>query len=98
MQVDRKGSAIVQPEPGETTAELRAKEKLGLLNHLAIYLIVMTTLALLNLATSRHVLWFFWPLGLWGIALAVHALRVLVFSPRARLYSRLLEREKRHGT
>ena len=87
----------MEPHPQETPAEQRAKAKLGLINHVGVYLIVMITLAMVNLATNRHVLWFLWPAVGWGIAILLHAFSVLMMSPSTRLYSRLLEREKRRG-
>jgi hypothetical protein len=85
----------MEPHPETTTAEQRAKAKLGLIHHALIYAIVIAGLALLNLATSPHVLWFVFPAIGWGIALAIHALSVFMLSPSSRLYARLLERERR---
>ena len=79
----------------ETTAEERAKAKLGLIHHALVYAVVILGLVILNLATSPHALWFVFPAVAWGVALALHALSVLALPQRSHLYERLLERERR---
>jgi len=58
----------------------KAKERVealrGFYIHLTVYVIVNLFLFLLNIITSPEVLWFYWPLLGWGIALVVHALSV----------------------
>ena len=44
--------------------------------HLTVYVLVNLLLFAINMLTSPESLWFFWPLLGWGIAVAVHALRV----------------------
>ena len=82
-------------DPAETSAEERAKAKLGLIHHALVYAVVFGGLAILNLATSPHALWFVFPAVAWGIALVLHAVSVLAVAPRSHLYERLLERERR---
>jgi hypothetical protein len=48
--------------------------------HLTVYVLVNLLLLTINLLTSPHSLWFYWPLLGWGIAVALHALRVFGFS------------------
>ena len=44
--------------------------------HLTVYIVVNLFLFILNMLTSPDRLWFYWPLMGWGIAVALHALRV----------------------
>lgn len=64
---------------------LKAKERVetlrGFYIHLTVYVIVNLGLFLINMMTSPETLWFIWPLMGWGIALALHALRVFVERP-----------------
>ena len=66
---------------------LKAKERAtalrGFYGHLSVYVIVNLGLFLINMTTSPETLWFIWPLMGWGIAVALHALRVLVAAPGA---------------
>lgn len=57
-------------------AERRVAARHGLIVHAGVYLVVNLGLAAINLATSRHYLWFFWPAFGWGVGLAAHALGV----------------------
>jgi hypothetical protein len=58
----------------------RAKKRVAALRgfyiHLSVYVIVNLFLFLLNIITSPDVLWFYWPLLGWGIAIVVHGLSV----------------------
>ena len=60
----------------------KAKERVGVLRgfygHLSAYVIVNLGLFLINMITSPGTLWFIWPLMGWGIAIALHALRVFL--------------------
>lgn len=40
--------------------------------HLTIYAVVNTGLVAINLLSSSGRLWFFWPMGGWGLGLLVH--------------------------
>jgi hypothetical protein len=44
--------------------------------HLTVYVLVNLLLFTINMLTSPDSLWFYWPLLGWGIAIALHALRV----------------------
>jgi hypothetical protein len=77
-------------------AECRAKAKLGFINHLVMYVLVIGALVIVNLLTSRQHIWFVWPMFGWGIAILMHGLGVFAFGPEGRLYGRLLDRERRH--
>jgi len=65
----------------------KAKERVtvlrGFYRHLSVYVIVNLGLFLINMITSPGTLWFIWPLMGWGIAVALHALRVFAATPGA---------------
>ena len=64
---------------------LKAKERVealrGFYIHLTVFVIVNLGLFSINMITSPETLWFIWPLMGWGIAIALHALRVFVERP-----------------
>jgi len=49
----------------------------GFYVHLVVYVVVNLILFLVNISASPNVLWFFWPLLGWGIAIVLHGLSVL---------------------
>jgi len=55
----------------------------GFLIHLLVYIIVVGGLAALNMIINPNHLWFLWVLFVWGIALAAHAIALLIGSFRA---------------
>ena len=57
-------------------AKRRVKEIRGFYTHLGVYVLINAMLLLINITTSPDILWFYWPLLGWGIAVALHALRV----------------------
>ena len=57
-------------------AKKRVEEIRGFYTHLGVYVLVNSMLLLINITTSPDSLWFYWPLMGWGIAVALHALRV----------------------
>jgi hypothetical protein len=57
-------------------AKKRVEALRGFYIHLIVYVIVNLFLFLLNIMTSPDVLWFYWPLLGWGIAIVVHAISV----------------------
>ena len=61
-------------------AKKRVEEIKGFYSHLIAYVAVNIVLVVINLVTSRGVLWFYWPLLGWGIGLFFHAMGVFVFS------------------
>jgi hypothetical protein len=54
-------------------AERRVRVRQGLIGHAGVYVVVNAGLAVVNLVTSPHYLWFLWTTLGWGIGLAVHA-------------------------
>ncbi len=58
-------------------ARKRVQALKGFYAHLAVYAIVNTFMLVINLLTSPHALWFYWPLLGWGIGIAMHAAAVL---------------------
>ena len=59
-------------------AEKRVEDKLGFLRHLVVYLLVNGFLFGVNMLTAPSFLWFFFPIGGWGIALVAHFVTVFV--------------------
>jgi hypothetical protein len=57
-------------------AERRADAKIAFRHHAIVYLIVNAGLAALNLLTTPHIIWFYWPLVGWGMGLAAHGATV----------------------
>ncbi|MFH0778114.1 MAG: 2TM domain-containing protein [Candidatus Eisenbacteria bacterium] len=57
-------------------AKQRVEEIKGFYVHFSVYLIVNAGLVLINLLTSSHELWFYWPLLGWGIGIVAHAVSV----------------------
>lgn len=55
-------------------ARRRVHELRAFYQHLAIYVLVNAALAGWNLLTAPDRLWFLYPLGGWGVGLAIHAL------------------------
>ena len=58
------------------TAKQRVEALRGFYIHLTVYILVNLLLFTLNMLISPDSLWFYWPLMGWGIAVALHALRV----------------------
>ena len=70
-------SAMSQSLPADEALALAHVRKLkGFYFHLATYCIVISFLAIVNLMTYRHYLWFIWSALGWGIAIVLQALRV----------------------
>ena len=57
-------------------AKERVEKLRGFYIHLVVYVVVNAFLFLLNITMSPDVLWFYWPLLGWGIALVLHAISV----------------------
>ena len=57
-------------------ARKRVDAKLQFQTHFRTYLVVIAFLAIINLATSPHYLWFLWAAGGWGIGIVLQAQRV----------------------
>ncbi len=54
--------------------ELRktAKKRAAFKVHAFLYIIIIVFLGIINLATSSHYLWFFWPALGWGLGVVIH--------------------------
>lgn len=61
--------------------------------HLFVYLAVNTLLLVIDLTTSPEYLWFYWPLGGWGIGLVIQAIRTYGWAGGPGLKERMIERE-----
>jgi len=60
----------------EALALAHVRKLKGFYFHLALYGIVITFLAIVNLVTYPHYLWFLWSASGWGIGLLIHGMRV----------------------
>jgi 2TM domain len=81
-------------------ARQRAEAIQGLYIHILVYLVINAGLFVINMLTRGDggTWWFYWPLAIWGIALAIHAVvtYVPVFSPdwAERRAARMLEEDR----
>jgi 2TM domain-containing protein len=62
-------------------AKKRVEELKGFYTHLGIYLIFAAAAVIFRLATGATG-WFFWPLLVWGVGLAIHAMTIFVTEGR----------------
>jgi transcriptional regulator with XRE-family HTH domain len=60
----------------EALALAHVRKLKGFYFHLMLYGIVIGCLAIVNVMTSHHYLWFLWAASGWGIGLLVHGIRV----------------------
>ena len=60
-------------------AKRRVGEIRGFYIHLVVYVLVNAFLFLLDITMSPEVLWFYWPLLGWGIALVLHGASIFGF-------------------
>lgn len=74
-------------------AKKRVETKVGFYIHLAIYISVSVLLAIINLSTTPHLLWFKWPLIGWGIGVCFHGLGAFVFSEGSVIKEQMIENE-----
>ncbi|MDR1988833.1 MAG: helix-turn-helix domain-containing protein [Acidobacteriaceae bacterium] len=65
----------------EQLALFKVRKLKGFYVHLAQYILVIAGLAVLNLITSPHNLWFYWPAFGWGIGILAHAASVFQWMP-----------------
>jgi transcriptional regulator with XRE-family HTH domain len=72
---------ITHSENEERLALAHVRRVKGFYIHLSQYVVVITGLFLINLATSHHVLWAIWPAIGWGIGITAHAMRVFGWMP-----------------
>lgn len=61
--------------------------------HLGLFVIVNLGLFAINMITNRDVLWFYWPLLGWGVAIAIH---FFVFATEGKLLGPEWEDRKVH--
>ena len=81
-------------------ARARATAKYGFYKHLAVFFVINLMLFFINLVTSPDYFWCIWPLIGWGVAVALHAVKVYVFDADTVIVDRLTEQELRregHG-
>ena len=57
-------------------AKNRVEEIRGFWSHCAVFIIINLGLLIINLITSPHDYWFYWPLLGWGIGLIAHGFHV----------------------
>ena len=81
--------------PGETRAKAhrRATAKYGFYKHLAVYFVINLMLFFINLVTTPDYFWCIWPLIGWGVAVAIHAVKVYAFDAEDAIVDRLTEQE-----
>lgn len=77
----------------ERLARRRAGAKMGWYVHAGVYLLVNLSLVLLS--ASRGHGWAIYPLLGWGLGLLIHGAVVWFVAPGGKLYTRVLERERR---
>lgn len=77
------------------SAMRRVRARVGVYLHALVFAVVNALLAWNNLQTSPDHLWFPWPLGLWGLALVLHAASVFLLGEGSRLEARMIRREMR---
>ena len=84
-------------------ARKRVAAMRGFYIHLTVYLLVNVFLFLINIVTSPHYLWFYWPLLGWGIGLVAHRVSVFGFGGQfghdweERKAREIVERENRQS-
>ena len=74
-------------------AEKKVEAKIGLYIHLAVYVVIITSLAIINYSTSTDYIWFKWPLIGWGIAVIIHALSIYNPLGESTIKERMIEKE-----
>lgn len=60
----------------EALALAHVRKLKGFYFHVMIYAVVIGFLAIVNLMTSHHYLWFLWAASGWGMGLVIHGVRV----------------------
>ena len=75
-------------------AKDRVEKKIGFMIHSGVYVAVNAGLIALNLTRSPDNLWFFWPLGGWGIGLAFHAYKAFLSSDASNWKEKMIQKEQ----
>ncbi len=57
-------------------AKKRVREKLGFYSHFAVFIVVISLLAVINYTTTPDQLWFVWVLLGWGAGVLAHGVGV----------------------
>lgn len=83
-------------DPEGARLRLRARQKADLVRHVVTFVTVGAMLAALDVLTSPGDLWFYWPMGAWGIGLLLHFADVYVMGEGTGLEERILRHEKEH--
>lgn len=83
----------MEPQSNYERAVRRVEEKMGFYVHLTAYVLVNSMLIAINFTSTPEEMWFYWPLGGWGIGVALHAWRVLSEPAVSRFKQRMIQRE-----
>jgi hypothetical protein len=83
----------VEDQEAYRRARRRVDAKIGFFIHAVVYVIINALLVAINLSTSPGYLWFFWPLGGWGLGLFFHALSVFLFVEGSAMKQRMIDHE-----
>lgn len=83
----------MEAKPDDDRAVQRVEEKMGLYIHLTAYVLVNVLLVTINIVRTPEAIWFYWPLGGWGLGIALHAWRVFSSPAVSRLKQRMIQRE-----
>jgi sensor histidine kinase YesM len=67
---------VTDREAAYEHARRRVRALRGFYRHLAIYAVVCTGLVIVNLVFSPGRIWFFWPMGWWGLGVLVHGVSI----------------------
>jgi hypothetical protein len=86
---------VVESQNLDRIARKRAGAKLGFYIHASVFVLVNLALFAINGQVSPSVRWYVWPLGGWGLGLALHGLAVFFLGSGSRLMQRLVEQERR---
>ena len=79
----------------ERLARRRAGAKMGFIIHATVFVLVNAMLFALDRQVTPQYVWPFWPLGGWGLGLAIHGLVVVGFASGGSLSRRLVAAEMR---
>ncbi len=102
---DHRESAILQEDQAWRRARARATAQRDFLAHLAIYLAVNSLLVVIDVAagssdtTFLGLDWAYWPIGGWGLGLAIHAIWAFAVGSNwtEQRAAQLYEEEQRRG-
>ena len=80
-----------------SNAKKKVEARMSFYTHLVVYLLVITTLTILNLTVAGDYFWAMWPMIGWGSGLIVHGLFTFVFDAQSSLKERLIAKEIQKG-